>query len=772
MFKGKSSGSFASKIAHTTTLPGLGNKDLKLLQDLITNEKAILTTLQKLAVDFTRASESLKAWGLGEGEDLGDVLLHATSIYAHISTALNNFANHEHTVRAHLKSIRSREEKLDELKRKRKSVSAKADAADKKLSKMSGENKNLPAQTSLLGNLRDEIRGLDTEIMVEEARLGDFKRLSTRNFMALKLGGLLEFGEKATIVGELGKLLIEEIPLEHTPPGQPRAFYQSHAKTENLAAEVSRCIGEVVFTAPPADMNENADVYQQPLSGGPGDAPNQGSQVEDAQPQPADGGFSTPNAGDLRVTMHVTKLSNTSPTQDEPPTNEFGESGAHRRFGSGPIRTGDDGPRIGIGGGGGQFSTFPVKARSNTGAGTGSGLGGDSFSASIADALRLDGSEGANPERSDNRDSEWVRVPPPSVTVGGNVWSGDEYGQAHSRTGSQDSSQLAYIQESQDQRTGSTDTLGVEKGVRFRTPSMEVSGMGPIAPGVASPMFPSAGGDGRDVMRLLRGLDDIRTPVSPTHAPVQEDEHEHDPPEYTNELEPPEDVQARNSAAAREVARELDTLHFAPPGPMSPSQQQPYQSPTSLQPTRPLSIGRSPSPLSPPLAPFAQPRSVSPNPGVGSIPMPPESPRFGSNATPSPMNSETYGTPPEYPTPTSSLQNVTSPGPAGPRTISAAAFKRGGRSGSDPDMAKKRPLPSSPYPVRTGSSLAYSNSQDNLGRSGQLPPGAQAPDPTQEPDSPVMSDYGVLGNVRVANSDGPPPSPGYGQSHFVTNLEH
>lgn len=65
--------------------------------------------------------------------------------------------------------------------------------------------------------------------MVEEARLGDFKRLSTRNFMALKLGGLLEFGEKATvspfcingfcrwggsppcpqIVGELGKLLIE-----------------------------------------------------------------------------------------------------------------------------------------------------------------------------------------------------------------------------------------------------------------------------------------------------------------------------------------------------------------------------------------------------------------------------------------------------------------------------------------------------------------------------------------------------------------------------------
>jgi hypothetical protein len=30
-----------------------------------------LGSLQKLAVDFTRASESLKTWGMGEGEDLG-----------------------------------------------------------------------------------------------------------------------------------------------------------------------------------------------------------------------------------------------------------------------------------------------------------------------------------------------------------------------------------------------------------------------------------------------------------------------------------------------------------------------------------------------------------------------------------------------------------------------------------------------------------------------------------------------------------------------------
>jgi hypothetical protein len=63
------------------------------------------------------------------------------------------------------------------------------------------ENKNLPSQTDLLNKLRDEMRQLDSEIMIEEARIGDFKRRTTKSFMTLKLGGLLEFAEKATVSG-------------------------------------------------------------------------------------------------------------------------------------------------------------------------------------------------------------------------------------------------------------------------------------------------------------------------------------------------------------------------------------------------------------------------------------------------------------------------------------------------------------------------------------------------------------------------------------------
>jgi hypothetical protein len=45
--------------------------------------------------------------------------------------------------------------------------------------------------------------------MTEEANLGDFKRRTTKVFMALKIGGLLELAEKATVSGS-------KVPLQTT----------------------------------------------------------------------------------------------------------------------------------------------------------------------------------------------------------------------------------------------------------------------------------------------------------------------------------------------------------------------------------------------------------------------------------------------------------------------------------------------------------------------------------------------------------------------------
>lgn len=60
-----------SKIAHTTIIPALGNRDLKLLQDLITAEKSVVSSLLRLSTDYGKAAEALRIWGQGEGDDLG-----------------------------------------------------------------------------------------------------------------------------------------------------------------------------------------------------------------------------------------------------------------------------------------------------------------------------------------------------------------------------------------------------------------------------------------------------------------------------------------------------------------------------------------------------------------------------------------------------------------------------------------------------------------------------------------------------------------------------
>ena len=102
-----------------------------------------------------------------------------------------------------MKSVRTREEALDELRRRRRRVGASAEAAEKKLNKMSPEHKNLGAQTDILNRLREEMRAIDGEIVREEAELGDYKRKCARDWMGFKFGGLVECCENGVVRASL-----------------------------------------------------------------------------------------------------------------------------------------------------------------------------------------------------------------------------------------------------------------------------------------------------------------------------------------------------------------------------------------------------------------------------------------------------------------------------------------------------------------------------------------------------------------------------------------
>ncbi|KIO22334.1 hypothetical protein M407DRAFT_28129 [Tulasnella calospora MUT 4182] len=245
---------FSKQMAHTTTLPALGNKDLKLLQDLITAEKFIASSFQRLADDWIKAANSLKAWGAGEGDDLSDVLDKSRELFALVSSAFSQLALHETAIRVHMKAVRTREENLNELKRRRKQVGAKAEAAEKKLSKMNPQHKQLRMQQEQLNQLREETRQLDSFLLTEEAQLGDYKRQTTRDWMTLKFGGLSELAEKVMIAGNMGKQLIESIPLDRTEPGLARVQYVAQTQTSKLLASAGQRIGQVTFKSTSSDL--------------------------------------------------------------------------------------------------------------------------------------------------------------------------------------------------------------------------------------------------------------------------------------------------------------------------------------------------------------------------------------------------------------------------------------------------------------------------------------------------------------------------------------
>ncbi|KAI9063576.1 hypothetical protein FKP32DRAFT_680513 [Trametes sanguinea] len=381
----------ARKIAHNTTMPGLpglsAKQDLRALQDLITAEKGIMNSLQRLSADFTKAAEALKAWGLGEGDDLADTLSASTTLFLHFSSALSAYASHEVAVREHMKSVRSREESLDELKRRRRSLFSEAESAERKLSKMSPEHKNLQQQTDLLNRLRDEIRTMDTDIMAEEARLGDFKRTSARHWMGLKFGGLLECCEKGAIVGELGKLVIAEIPTAPTEPGLPRPYYTGHARTEFLLAEAARSVAEVFYSPDP-----NPNPSQRPIRPLPGSelpaVPSPSQRRMSAASMNGQPGFPNPTSppgtymglpqveeSGFNIQGFMSPDQPHSPLSQNPPVNEFGtySGGPPPQVNSLGAMDKDKAmsPR------GGRFATFPVKAagpRPPPGAAGGSGM--------------------------------------------------------------------------------------------------------------------------------------------------------------------------------------------------------------------------------------------------------------------------------------------------------------------------------------------------------------------------------------------------------------
>ncbi|TRM59779.1 Eisosome component PIL1-domain-containing protein [Schizophyllum amplum] len=564
----------ATKLAHNTTLPALaGNKDLRPLQDLIHAEKSVLISLQRLSVDINKAAEALRTWGSTEGEDLGDILGASTNLLSHFSAGLSQYASHEHAIRDHMKSIRTKEEALDDLKRRRKAVVSRADAAEKKLNKMGPEHKNLAMQTEQLNRLRDEIRGMDFDIMRDEAELGDAKRSVTKAWMALKFGGLQECCERGAIAADFGKKIIFEIPEIETQPGYPRPMYHGHQDVERHINDALRALSTVQFSTSPSG---------QPVRPAP-----------ELLPPPAIGGHFLDSTADSIAS---------TPTSTYPPPTPFSPNASGFRPPDGPppgfptaqydqpsravddfgVRIGPMGPRESFQGP--RYNTVPAK-----GSGAYDGLPhgggfldgpprlstqdeGDSFAASISEALDRKSGEQHRPTGYTPPSAPPGAMPaqPPSGAEQGlgNPWQ-DTPSRNDRPVSTVSGEGLAYM--------ASGDELDQKEHdhVKFEDATDIDSGR-------------------------HSSLHDPRDQAFP---PISSSPKRVPPPQ----IDPIEDEAALNAAAAREVERELNSLHFSPPPsahtPLPPPVLSPSKVP-QLPPVAPLANAAARAQQSPPQSPM------------------------------------------------------------------------------------------------------------------------------------------------------------------------
>ncbi|KAJ3992231.1 hypothetical protein F5050DRAFT_1811698 [Lentinula boryana] len=244
----------ATRLAHSSTLPVLGNKELKPLQDLIMAEKTVLVSLQRLSSDLGKASDTLKTWASGQGEELEDILGASSKLLNQFSKALYQYSSYQYAMREHMKAVRDREEALEELKRRRRALLTRSETINRKVHKLDTPNrsskaKNLVDQIELANRTREQVDEINEEITNEEAALGDFKRRKARAWMEIKFGALLECCEKGSVVCDFGKLVINEISDKTSQPGLPRLPYTRQSKIQSLLQTALQHGEAVAFTS-------------------------------------------------------------------------------------------------------------------------------------------------------------------------------------------------------------------------------------------------------------------------------------------------------------------------------------------------------------------------------------------------------------------------------------------------------------------------------------------------------------------------------------------
>ncbi|CAJ0768233.1 23671_t:CDS:2, partial [Entrophospora sp. SA101] len=215
-----------------------------LYYSILANFRGVWNALSTLTLEQNEAAKYLNIWGRSEDVDLADVTDKVGTLLVKISEAEGILANKLAQYRAQLKEIRTREDRMKEQRSKKEALWNKIEREERK-----PKRSDLAEQK--LSELHSELNRAESESLEEETALADFKRQRLRDALTLQLESFYEFGEKLIMITGFCKEIVDQIPIETTTPGEPRAPYYGKDKT---TTSFSNCISSLSSWTTPQEL--------------------------------------------------------------------------------------------------------------------------------------------------------------------------------------------------------------------------------------------------------------------------------------------------------------------------------------------------------------------------------------------------------------------------------------------------------------------------------------------------------------------------------------
>jgi Eisosome component PIL1 len=132
--------------------------------------------------------------------------------------------------RQRLKIIREKELNLTVTRDKKRHLESKQNGSHRSSSKGKGIE------------LTKEFSSLEQECRAQEQDLADYKRFAVREAFYVRFNALTEYAEKLAMIAGFGKYLVDQIPIEPTPYGQPRQPYTGSEQTSTIIEDAIAAI--------------------------------------------------------------------------------------------------------------------------------------------------------------------------------------------------------------------------------------------------------------------------------------------------------------------------------------------------------------------------------------------------------------------------------------------------------------------------------------------------------------------------------------------------